>query len=461
MNTYLEYLVENKINNYKTLISDITIIQYYNHSHSFPKLILPLSLKNKAKRKAPSELPERLFYFQRLIKYTKEDSETIYRLSNEKRYKELNDYFEKRGINDFNRREKKQKEAYEAREQEINSIKSINADRTKTFCIEEFRELGVGIGLDLISPIKPSAPTIPHLHPVNKTYKKNVTRISHSCLLFLLSVVVMLTFYFLSDYYIARMILGIPLIVAGFLSIGSVLSGVFFEKEFWVEKVDVELKYRANEISKMEQEADESYRENLFIYNKKLKSYNEQLSLYENTIKKQTNDFNDAFPLITRQMWLTSTIPNTYEITNGTQNKTAKSSVFITKLTSLYPKWIKANADVFLVRTDIILNLENKSCINIEIDEPYDIETHKETHFIGSNDEDRDLLFAQNNWYVLRFSESQVTYAMSECIAIVQELVTFAQTANTQHLLNIREMSKNIEVLCWSKEEASQMAMDD
>jgi hypothetical protein len=80
---------------------------------------------------------------------------------------------------------------------------------------------------------------------------------------------------------------------------------------------------------------------------------------------------------------------------------------------------------------------------------------------VGSNDEKRDSVFAKNNWFVLRFTESQVNYALSECISIVQELVQFTQSGNTQHLINLTQLSRSIEVLCWTKEEARLMAMNE
>ena len=62
---------------------------------------------------------------------------------------------------------------------------------------------------------------------------------------------------------------------------------------------------------------------------------------------------------------------------------------------------------------------------------------------------------------MLRFTENQVNYALSECVAIVQELVHFTQSGNTQHLINLTQLSKGIETLCWTKEEARIIALNN
>lgn len=79
---------------------------------------------------------------------------------------------------------------------------------------------------------------------------------------------------------------------------------------------------------------------------------------------------------------------------------------------------------------------------NIEVDEPYNRDT-KFKWLIGSDSEKRDVICSENNLFVLRFTESQVTYALSECVSIVKLVLFTQRSANTQHLLNIRSIKKH------------------
>ncbi|WP_331147615.1 hypothetical protein [Hymenobacter sp.] len=50
---------------------------------------------------------------------------------------------------------------------------------------------------------------------------------------------------------------------------------------------------------------------------------------------------------------------------------------------------------------------ETGLCIDIEIDEPFDVRTNTPTHCVGKDD-DRNRFFVENKWVVIRFTEEQV-----------------------------------------------------
>jgi hypothetical protein len=39
--------------------------------------------------------------------------------------------------------------------------------------------------------------------------------------------------------------------------------------------------------------------------------------------------------------------------------------------------------------------------------------------------------------------------------------VQFTQNGNTQHFINLTQLSRSIEIICWTKEEAGLMAMNE
>lgn len=62
-------------------------------------------------------------------------------------------------------------------------------------------------------------------------------------------------------------------------------------------------------------------------------------------------------------------------------------------------------------------------CIDIEIDEPYDILSRKPIHFIDSADYLRNVYFTRQGWVVLRFSEEQVIKNTEYCIKYVASIL--------------------------------------
>ncbi|MDY0143529.1 MAG: hypothetical protein RBR97_16715 [Bacteroidales bacterium] len=62
-------------------------------------------------------------------------------------------------------------------------------------------------------------------------------------------------------------------------------------------------------------------------------------------------------------------------------------------------------------------------CIDIEIDEPYDILSRKPIHFIDSSDYLRNLYFIRQGWVVLRFSEEQVINNTEYCVKYIANIL--------------------------------------
>jgi hypothetical protein len=104
--------------------------------------------------------------------------------------------------------------------------------------------------------------------------------------------------------------------------------------------------------------------------------------------------------------------------------------------------------------------------IDIEIDEPYTFENGvtKEIHYLldfngESIDKGRNDTFVANNWFVLRFAESQIKNNLQECLQIVQFLINFiASNDNKRYLKEFNNLSTRISKGFWTKENARRMA---
>jgi len=436
------------------------VIKHANHISSYPKLVLPQLLQNEIAKQPPQKLPTKPFNLALIIepkfKFTQEDIIIMTKLENENRKKDIQLYLEKRGYFKF----KKEKEELELFEKGQDLIREINADKTKTFNLEEFKKTGISIGLDLNLPVKPKYPHKPEKFQIDTTYTKDASSISFKGILFLSAVICTIIFLFIEKNNGREWFL---LMYAVFVFLYSFGVESVFEEDFWVSKFQKTIKYNKEYIDMREKDGQVGFENRLANYtNVLLPNYENDTKNYQNKIEQQIKELNEKFPLIARQIWLQAMVTNSNVVSQGNSSNTGVTlHKLVTRLALLYPNNLKVGMKFMNFQSEINLIFNNKIWINIEVDEPYNRDTRQETHFIGSNDEKRDSIFTDNNWFVLRFSESQVSYALSECVAIVQELVQFTQNGNTQQLVNLTQLSKGIETLCWTKEEARMMAMNE
>jgi hypothetical protein len=453
------FFEKSNITNYRPFINDRGFIRSCNHIDSYPKLALPCSLLNEIGKQPPQKIKNDdviIFNFEQRFQFTPKQLNIIDQLNKENKKVELSRYYDEIGFTKYINAKKKR----EQKEKEEKLILQINSDRSKTYSLEEFKELGSTIGLNFTLPIKPQYPYKPEKRKVDTTYMKDTQSITFNAILFLSAVISTIIFAFIEKNNGREWFL---MMYAVFVFLYAFGTQSVFNADFWRTKNYSKRSYDKLEIERLENQSKAWHAQDLANYSKVLlPKFEKELKIYEETKDRQIKDLNEAFPLIARQMWLKAMVANTnvFSPGNSTNNGTLVKNL-VARLGLQYPKYLKVNTKVFDIQSDIILNIDNKIYINIEIDEPYNRETRQETHFVGSNDEKRDSVFAKNNWFVLRFTESQVNYALSECISIVEELVQFTQSGNTQHLINLMQLSKGIETLCWSKEEARLMAMNE
>lgn len=92
--------------------------------------------------------------------------------------------------------------------------------------------------------------------------------------------------------------------------------------------------------------------------------------------------------------------------------------------------------------------------IDIEIDEPYVIESRKPIHYIDGRDLDRDKYIINNGWVVIRYSERQIYKHLEEIIKDLESKInwlTYDDVCPTSLSLDNR----------WTKEEAKRLAEEN
>ena len=131
------------------------------------------------------------------------------------------------------------------------------------------------------------------------------------------------------------------------------------------------------------------------------------------------------------------------------------------QLMKLYPTYVKVDRKKGNYYPDILMNIKDYAYIDIEVDEPYEFKTKRETHYKDSSDEERNDYFLEEGWFVVRFAETQIIHHLEECVMIVQDLVQFIETGDASSLVHLRDLVNKIRVKHCTKEEARLMAIEN
>jgi hypothetical protein len=109
---------------------------------------------------------------------------------------------------------------------------------------------------------------------------------------------------------------------------------------------------------------------------------------------------------------------------------------------------------------DIIIKTKSGILIDVEIDEPYTLDTGQPIHYIDA-DSQRDEFFKLNNYCVIRFAEEQVLYHPSECAYFIIELLECLDSKYWQDR-ETEDVSFNIPVCNkWSMNEARKLQIEN
>lgn len=107
-------------------------------------------------------------------------------------------------------------------------------------------------------------------------------------------------------------------------------------------------------------------------------------------------------------------------------------------------------------KPDIAIVWKSKGiCIDVEIDEPYDILSRKPIHYTDEDCGDylRNAYFLENGWYVIRVSEEQVINHLDKVYNFVSQFIyAISQDERFKSIIDIKPVKR------WTREEAKLMA---
>ncbi len=226
------------------------------------------------------------------------------------------------------------------------------------------------------------------------------------------------------------------------------------------ETKDKEIPYTKQEMDERIRKYEESYRKAFEKYLKEKANYPKLLEEYLSQKEKQEAYFKintNVEELFVYMYHSSFAISDNYSITDDAPQRGYTEDLFFYELMKRIPKYVKVDAKMGCYYPDFVIDT-GRVKIDVEIDEPYDYKTNKETHYIGGKDSNRDCFFLDSNWIVIRFAESQIQYHLHNCADFI-ELITKSLVDNDYDKI-IKLPNQVPSRRRWTKEEARIMAIN-
>lgn len=194
------------------------------------------------------------------------------------------------------------------------------------------------------------------------------------------------------------------------------------------------------------------------LLQQKLQDYKVRLNQYKEQLQHDYSIIYNNLSNIYKDLWREKIEP----MADYTYECNPKKGVFEEKLLRYfrirYPSYIKGDTKIGPFFPDILLDIDGIAYIDIEIDEPYDLQTGDPIHQISGKDDLRNEFFRDCEIFVVRFAEFQICHYPNECISIVDAIVQFIKTGDPQCLSSIRDSVPPIKR--WSNAQSRMMYMD-
>lgn len=216
-----------------------------------------------------------------------------------------------------------------------------------------------------------------------------------------------------------------------------------------------------SEIKQKKKDAKEKYEHELQQYRDDKLSYQAR---FNNYIMTQRANMARIEPILDKILWqfngkYKTVIQITAERATEVPQRGRSENLLFVQLMEKMPNYVKIDMQVGRYFPDICIIIPGVLAIDIEVDEPYTIGSKSETHYIGCSDEFRNEIFADNGWFVLRFSEEQIITQMDNCVEIIESLVAFVSFGRYESLQRMFHLTQVISKPRWSKEQARLLAL--
>lgn len=332
---------------------------------------------------------------------------------------------------------------------------------------ETIKYFGLKKPIEPNKPKHPNAPIKPE-HEVTLSseavYKRRNRYENFGCFMILVSSF----FYMMLLEFIYSKFIEISGIEGGVFFFGILLFGGFFLIFKKLSRFEWGLKATRTLTKKELKEANHDYQLKAseyaiecLDYEERIKKFHYDQSTYLKALSVFNNDLKSKTQLFVKRKYLDYLKPQSHP--SRLEGQTLKGRTEINFLENhLLPTFhdkIKINMGLGY-RSPFIPDFvfdDGDLCIDIEIDEPYDVSERKPIHYIGSDDDKRNTFFLDKNWFVLRFAEEQIIKYPEKCVAAIKLLVKTIKELNTSHYNSVSLQR----IKRWTYEEAFLMAKNN
>ena len=252
------------------------------------------------------------------------------------------------------------------------------------------------------------------------------------------------------------------IVILSVLFIVGFIIKLFFKKEksYSTQRIP----YSKEEQEKMQQEEDARYEIVRQKYDIDLANYEVKLSHYYDIIEEQNQFIENHASSITAALFKSNVLySDRYSTADDVPQMEESEKKLFECLMDRIPNAVKVDTEISGYFPDLVVSASNDSdedvYLDIEIDEPYEMTTRKEIHYLGCGDDDRNQRICDCDWFVVRFSEKQVKTECDTCVNIIENLREFIKTGDIEVLDKIITQKNSITDRRWTKEEARLMAL--
>ena len=335
----------------------------------------------------------------------------------------------------------------------------INEESFIDFCREMKGDL------DCLRPLThPYKPIVPVLHTIPSSHREFVKESLWK-----------------SDYWqiiIGFFVFGLLLCFIGFIK-GGVSSFLFF-MFFWAlltivlivflvlqgdknrNMVYKEIPYSKKQFDTLKDEEQRRYEAAVKEYPNALKKYEEDLEFFNKAMAERERIIKSCIPMYLSSLVKTNFVKSmAYSTVNDAPIRGRSEDLLFAELMKHVPDAVHVDTVISGYYPDIMISTPSGVYIDVEIDEPYEMNSKKEIHCIGGDDDTRNARIAQKEWIVLRFSEKQVMTNCASCTRIIEDLIAIVENGDLQALDELTTMLSLVSDKRWTKEVARMMALEN
>ena len=234
----------------------------------------------------------------------------------------------------------------------------------------------------------------------------------------------------------------------------------FFKSTFEIR----EIIRTPEEIEQLQKKYDQEYNTRMRVYSERLDEFNKQRDIIDNNL-----DF-----LLHKTLCSLAKKTEELELEKDPPKRGRLEDELFEALMPKIKQYIKINRKKGWYYPDIVLQIFELNTfdpsgshskewrwVDIEIDEPYDLQDKNAIHYIGCSDEVRNDYFLSEEWFVLRLSEKNIINNLDKCVELIRCFAGALHSPALHHksLEKVIQIQQSISHPQWTLEEAKLMAI--